>query len=359
MATLHVKKGNGLIYYKIGGYESGHAPDRPWSSGGPGGLRGGGWVWTGFPQLIRIGGNGLLGQYIWLKEGWNEIEFFIPFIYPKDVWLPNVQITIESDGYILIPAGFTWEVLYNDKVDKLPPNSKMIERIDIKDIYDLVIEHNIEREIKGLDDFSLEDFIDIVKQRLPQTYHIENIDDIDIKDFIEKIVINTVKSTTEEKDEISLEDIVEIEMHKSPTAQLDGAEDEIEIEDILDIKLQTTRKIEIEIEEEIEIESEDKIEIYKTPTAQLDSVEEEVEIDDILNIKLQTTRKRELDIEEEIEIESENSIEAYKLPIAQLDSAEDKVEIEEIVDIKLQNTNKREIEVIEDISLIERGESYE
>ena len=302
MATLNVKKGDGNIHYRIGGYETGHAPDRPWSSGGIGGIGGGGFVWCGFPQLIKIGGDGLLDQYIWLGKGWNEVEFYIPFIYPDNTWLPNVQITIESQGYILIPAGFTWEVIYSDNIDKLPPNSKMIEGLDIKDIYDLVIESNIDKEIKGLEDFSLEDFIDIVKQKLPQTYHIENIDDIDIKDFTERIIINTIKSTTEEKEEISLEDIIEIELYKTPIAQLDGAEDEIEIEDIIDIKLQATRKRELEIEEKIEIESEDKIEVYRTPIAQLDSAEEKLDINDILDIKLQATRKRDIEVIEEISL---------------------------------------------------------
>lgn len=302
MATLKVKKGNGNIHYKIGGYETGHAPDRPWSSGSVGGIGGGGFVWCGFPQLIKVGGDGLLDQYIWLGKGWNEIEFYIPFIYPDKTWLPNLEITIESQGYILIPAGFTWEVIYSDNIDKLPPNSKMIERLDIRDIYELVIESNIDKEIKGLEDFCLEDFIDIVKQKLPQTYHIDNIDDIDIKDFTERIIINTIKSTTEEKEDISLEDIIEIELYKTPRVQLDSVEDKIEIDDILDIKLQTTRKRELEIEEKIEIESEDKIELYKTPRVQLDSVEEKIEIDEILDIKLQSTEKKELEVIEEISL---------------------------------------------------------
>ena len=141
MAILGVNKGNGSIVYYTN-TSGGKSYTWPASiSGGGGGISGGGSVWSSVAQVIWIKYDGAPAYPVYLKPGYNDIKFWIPTLFPDDIWIDaRLEIEVPS-GYILIPAGFEWDVITGENVPPPPPNSKRIDKIKFRDYYDVVINY--------------------------------------------------------------------------------------------------------------------------------------------------------------------------------------------------------------------------
>lgn len=144
MAFLSVDKFDGFIYYSedklSGGSTGGIATggnDNYGKGSSSGGFGGSGSIWSSCEQVIWVSCGGL--RYpIYLKPGWNDVWFWIPNIFPDDTWVES-QIVIESDGYILIPAGFEWTIITGEDAPYYPSNQKMAEKLQFKDCYSIEI----------------------------------------------------------------------------------------------------------------------------------------------------------------------------------------------------------------------------
>lgn len=142
-SKIVVDNENGFIKYSTSndednsggnGYGGGSRYD---NGGGKGGFGGSGSMWSSCEQVIWISAGGL--RYpIYLKAGWNEVKFYIPNIFPEDTWV-ETTIIIESTGYLLIPAGFSWFFETGEDAPKAPANSKMTDKLKFTDCYDVEI----------------------------------------------------------------------------------------------------------------------------------------------------------------------------------------------------------------------------
>lgn len=105
--------------------------------GGGGGFGGGGGIWSSCEQIMWVSAGGL--KYpVYLKPGMNNVEFWVPHIFP-DITIIESPIVIETDGYILIPAGFEWIFITGEDAPPCPANQKMADKITFKDFYDIEI----------------------------------------------------------------------------------------------------------------------------------------------------------------------------------------------------------------------------
>lgn len=141
MAVLGVKKWNGSIVYYSNPSSVDDSINNPWPphrKGGGGGISGGGVIWSSVEQVIWIKYGGAPPYPVYLKPGNNDVKFWIPTLYPDDGWI-EATLEIEAPGYILIPAGFEWDVLTGENVPPARPNSKRIDKIRFRDYYDVVI----------------------------------------------------------------------------------------------------------------------------------------------------------------------------------------------------------------------------
>ena len=181
--------------------------------GGGGGTGGGGSVWSDSAQLIWISVNNAPKYPVWLKPGWNEVHFWIPFIFPDDEWV-EAPIIIEAPGYILIPAGFEFGIKTDKNAPVEPGNPKMIDKLQFVDVYDIEIQEvPVPVDLDGLfEDIVFEDIhaIDIInatlmaEQSLIENLNLEDVYNVEIEsapfsgefDNIEEINIEDVNSTT-------------------------------------------------------------------------------------------------------------------------------------------------------------------
>lgn len=141
MAILGVNKWDGSIVYYT---NTSGGKTYPWpdsTSGGGGGASGGGGIWSSVEQIIWIKYDGAPAYPVYVKPGYNDIRFWIPTIFPDDIWI-EAKLEIEApSGYILIPAGFEWDIITGEDVPPPPPNSKRIDKIKFRDYYDVVINY--------------------------------------------------------------------------------------------------------------------------------------------------------------------------------------------------------------------------
>ena len=108
LAVLSVTGFDGYIQYGQTNNSQSHDTTNG-QAGGGGGISGSGSIWSGSSQVIWVSAGGV--KYpIYLEPGWNDVEFWIPTIYPQDDWV-ECPIIIEAPGYILIPGGFEWAVI--------------------------------------------------------------------------------------------------------------------------------------------------------------------------------------------------------------------------------------------------------
>ena len=141
MAILGVKRWNGRIVYYSNPSSVDDNINNPWPphrKGGGGGISGGGVIWSSVEQVIWIKYDGAPPYPVYLKPGYNDIKFWIPTLYPDDMWI-DATLEIIAPGYILIPAGFEWDVLTGENVPTFVPNSRRIDKIKIRDYYDVLI----------------------------------------------------------------------------------------------------------------------------------------------------------------------------------------------------------------------------
>lgn len=132
MLSLSAITSDGYIFYDPNGSGfpniAGNDTSPP---GGGGGVAGGGSIWSSCDQIIWVSCGGL--RYpIWVKAGWNDIWFWIPSIFPNDTWI-DATLIIEADGYILIPAGFEWNVVTGIGAPPEPLVIRFIDKIAVKD----------------------------------------------------------------------------------------------------------------------------------------------------------------------------------------------------------------------------------
>lgn len=186
MAILGAKKWNGAIYYNKNPSDDDTytwPDDRTRGSGG--GTSGEGGIWSSVAQVIWIKYDGAPAYPVYVEPGYNEIKFWIPNIFPEDLWI-EAKLEIEApDGYILIPAGFEWDIITGENAPPAPPNSKRIDKIKFKDYYDVVINYVPPTPPTGepiIDEFSFKDLYNIIINTI-HTEQSGNIDRFKIEDF--------------------------------------------------------------------------------------------------------------------------------------------------------------------------------
>jgi hypothetical protein len=182
VSVLAVNGWSGSIVYNT-------IPDNikyPWPrtlSGGGGGVSGGGSIWSSTEQVIWIKYDGAPAYPVYLKPGYNDVRFWIPTIFPENTWV-EAKLEIIATGYILIPAGFEWEVITGENVPPAPPNSKRIDKIKFIDLYDVVINYvpvPVDDQ-NVIDNVTFKDVYD-TNIRTIDTDTADNIDGITFKDI--------------------------------------------------------------------------------------------------------------------------------------------------------------------------------
>lgn len=94
----------------------------------------GGYIWSGSDQTIWINTGSGIKYPIRLKPGWNQIWAEIPVIVPKDDDGEH-NITIEAPGYILIPGGFTIEVVTSPDAPLGLSSPRIVDNVEFGDGY--------------------------------------------------------------------------------------------------------------------------------------------------------------------------------------------------------------------------------
>lgn len=227
MAEFNCLASSGAIMYSPGGGSGGDFDG--------GGCDGGGNAWSDSAQLIWISINKAPKYPIWLEPGWNEIYFWIPFIFPDDEWV-EAPIIIEAPGYVLIPAGFEFNIKTDEKAPVKPSNPKMIDKLKFRDVYDIdIVSAPVPIELDGLfENIVFEDThsIDIInatlmaEQSLIENLNLEdvnsttlvnttivnnnNIENVEFTDINSNTVINATKSSNNTTEDVGFTDFVDI-----------------------------------------------------------------------------------------------------------------------------------------------------
>lgn len=242
MAELNCLAGSGAILYSPeGNYGSVGVGGSSEYIGG-GGMGGGGTIWSSCEQVIWISVNSAPKYPIYLSSGWNDVHFWIPFIFPDEEWV-EAPIIIEAPGYILIPAGFEIDVKTDEDAPVQTGNPKMTDKLKFVDVYDydlqsipvpvdlddlideLVFEDTHSIDIVAItnildeaymDELVFEDThsIDIVGP--PFSGEFENVDEITLEDVTKTELINVTISDESYIESLSLEDVSSFEIEGEP-----------------------------------------------------------------------------------------------------------------------------------------------
>ena len=174
---------------------------------------------------------------VYLKPGWNDIYFWIPFIFPDDEWV-EAEIIIETPGYILIPAGFEFNIATSENAPVKLVNPRLSDKLKFVDFYDydlisapvpvnvdniideVVFEdtHSIdfEADFKGeytnIEEIKAEDYTEfnLVSRTIINN---DNIDELEFTDIKQEDIINTNISTNNEEESLSFDDFTSIEIN--------------------------------------------------------------------------------------------------------------------------------------------------
>lgn len=212
MAVMNVAAYSGQIIYN----STPSAQFPSYETGGTGGVSGKGQVWSDSSQIMWIQLDSGVKYPVYLEPGWNDIEFWIPNIYPEDIWL-EAPLIIEVPGYILIPAGFEWDVLTDESAPEKLGNKKMTDSLKFIDTYD----------------------IEIVSQ--PKPIDLDKIiEELEFNDFIDSDIINASISETSCIDEYTYDDIHNIELELPPFSGDADIIDDLIIEDNIETELINT-----------------------------------------------------------------------------------------------------------------------
>lgn len=218
-----------------------------WTPGGPypcpveneAGAAGGGGVYSDSEQTIIVS-IGDIDIPIRLYPGWNDVQFWIPVFFIPGVPI-DIKLEIEAFGYVLIPAGFTWNLFFPEGAVDDPSNTthKMNDSLKFVDVYqielivapepvnlddiidDLLFEdissediQEIKIKLQGLsDDLSFDDFglVDFEVPIIPVDIG-GNIDEIEITDEIKTELVNVDIIPSNTQDDCLFEDISDIEI---------------------------------------------------------------------------------------------------------------------------------------------------
>lgn len=209
MAVLGTGKRSGSIRYPYS------KPDSTSSgSNGGGGTGGGGTIWSGSDQIIWISTGGV--KYpIHLKPGKNDISFWIPALFPEDTWI-ECPLVIEAPGYILIPAGFKFDIFTGEDAPVGPGSLNIADKLSIVDFYDIDIAEvpvppKPPADLDNItDEYGFNDFIttDIININISEASY---IDDISLRDDSSTDSIKVVISNNNTIDNTGFEDFVDID----------------------------------------------------------------------------------------------------------------------------------------------------
>ena len=241
--ALGVIKGDGYIGYPpppSGGGGSGYGGGSSgWGSGGGagggsgGGTYGSGTIWSGSSQDIWIDMGGGNKYPIHLEPGYNDVNVWIPTIYPEDKWVETTP-TIEAPGYILIPGGFEWETTINPAAPLGLSSPRITERFEIKDVFDIekiTPEPPINLD-EILDEYNIVDINSLTVEEINILLQIF-IDNFEINDTLKEEIINIIVSDSDFSDNMELQDVFDIEkITPEPPINLDEILDEYNIVDI-------------------------------------------------------------------------------------------------------------------------------
>lgn len=226
--SLGVTKGDGYIYFpeSVSPNEGNGGPGNSGlgngrGNGGPtgGGMTGSGKIWSATEQVIYVSlGNG--NKYpVYLKPGYNQVYLWIPNILPEDMWQETTP-KIESEGYILIPGGFSWETIINPEAPLGLSSPRITDRFEIKDLYHVRIE-------QAPIPINLDEILDTFK----------------MMDITKEELINVVISNQSLLDNFELEDFINIELEAAPFS---GESNHLDTFEQVDIALVQTYNVNVE-----------------------------------------------------------------------------------------------------------------
>lgn len=247
LPLLDVQTFDGLIRWPGGGIGWGYKVSfgGGGSGGGGGGFGGGiggsGSVWSDSRQIIWIQAGDGPRYPVYLEPGWNEISFWIPYIFPVDTWI-QVPLIIDAPGYILIPAGFEWEILTSPDAPEKLGNRKMSDKLIFVDLYDVDLQevtkpidvdnitesftfedvsdnnvintHSVDTSL--IEDLTVEDLHQIELVLPPFSGESNNIEKSTFSDFLDSKLIRTHSVATSSADELAVDDFHDIDIKLPP-----------------------------------------------------------------------------------------------------------------------------------------------
>lgn len=238
MATLSCNNESGFIAYGTNDGGSGG------SGGHGGGFGGGGAIWSSQEQVIWISAGGL--RYpVYLKPGWNDVKFWVPYIFPEDTWIES-PIIIETEGYILIPAGFEWTFVTGKDAPYIPGNQKMADKLKFVDCYDLEILSkpvsvdldNIIEEL-GYSDFTLTELIGVAIKEVGQLEELgyEDIHSLELQISEPEEDIEITKDNIDISDSATIVDLVNTDTINVTITDNQNGVESTGFSDIFDIEI--------------------------------------------------------------------------------------------------------------------------
>lgn len=207
---------DGAIYYTTEHQnkpENNHKDSRGNKS--TGGLGASGKIFSSTDQVIYFNVGGF--KYpIYLKAGYNNIEFNTPFIYNQDIWI-DTNIEIEATGYILIPAGFEWEVIIDEQAPLPPvPQSKLSDAFKPRDF----IKTELFKLSPPIDTDNLIEELTFEDNIKIETYHYgdqvqSNYDDLNLEDDVQLVLVKG----QDNKNRLAVEEVVYTDITKIDTLE--------------------------------------------------------------------------------------------------------------------------------------------
>lgn len=250
---LEATGSGGMLYYR--GIEWYYMPGFPSGYGTGAGAYGtwvGGRLWSPYEQTVWVNCGGVY-MPVKLKPGYNNIDVFIPDGYGP--------VTIESTGYILIPAGLVIKIRKKKKEDDVEWSSPhVVDRFEVRDICEqLLVSKPVPVDVDSL------------------------MDDIQIIDVNSNEIISTQEFISDIIDDIKFEDMSDIEI-LLPPIDVDNILDELDIIDVNENDIVTVNKSDGDIIDEISLIDETSIDIMEPPITDTDSIVNKIEIVDVSGV---------------------------------------------------------------------------
>jgi hypothetical protein len=227
-------------------------------------VSGSGTVISSIDQIIEIQYDGLAPYPVHVGPGSNEIYFYIPVIKGKEEELKDAQVTIKSEGTVLIPGGFIIIKRDGDKlmimrtvtakerfkfddfisldIINIPPppvagSVGHIEDFGFEDFTNVELEQAIVPIITELETIDFTDFISVLSETpvppQPDTHNVVHTDIYDFEDFIgiEHVVDVPPDLSLGPVDDVNIGDFADIEKIAVIHEDSKEAVESVEIED--------------------------------------------------------------------------------------------------------------------------------